>query len=157
MGMPQIFNGVDLVYTSDQTHGTPDGPQFAVGTIAVDPRTGSRYMLCENGSATASAQGAPAYEKTGNSKGVMGKAADATVANIPVGPWMAVVAAGGFGWVQISGRATVLGSFTDGQPLYATADVYAAATLGTHHVSAKAREADDGTTSLGAADLVPCV
>ena len=157
MGMPQIFNGVTDVYTSSQTHGEPDGPQFAVGTIAVDPRTGSRYMLCENGSATDSAKGAPAYEKTGNVKGVMGKAADATIASVPVGPWMSVVAAGGFGWVQISGRATVLGSFADGAALYATADVYATATLGTHHVSAKAREADDGTTSLGAADLVPCM
>lgn len=152
--MPQIFNGVDEVYTSAQTHGLPDGPQFAVGTIAVDPRTGNTYMLCQNGSATASALGAPAYEKTGNSKGVMGKAADATIASVPVGPWMAIVAASGFGWVQLTGRASVLGTFADGAALYATADVYATATLGTHHVSAKAHEADDATTSLGAATLV---
>lgn len=154
MGMPQIFNGVDEVFTAAQTHGLPDGPQFAVGTRAIDPRTGKMFMLCKNMSTTSSAKGAPAYEDTGGVEGQVGKAADATIANIPIGPWLNVVVTLGFGWVQIAGRAMLLGSFADGAALYATANVYATATLGTHHVSAKAREADDATTSLGAAELV---
>ena len=142
--LPTLHLPVSTTWTSTQSFGTVGGAEFAKGDILFD-RLGNKYMMCENTSGTAAVAGAPAYESSAV-RGEVGKAADALGANVPLGAWMAATPASGFGFVMIAGFHTNLlgdGAVAAGEPIFATADTWDTATIGTHHVSGKSYEADD--------------
>jgi hypothetical protein len=109
--------GVDVTSVRTST----EGPEFKVGTVFRNPSDGKRYkyLKFDNGAGNvASVAGNAAYYY-----GASGAAdadtysevtMDLTDAVATAGAFCAVIADGGFGWIQTGGYCTMTTAFTDG-------------------------------------------
>ncbi|HUW09387.1 MAG TPA: hypothetical protein VM537_06620 [Anaerolineae bacterium] len=134
-----------------EPYGEPTGPDINVGTCVYSPSRSVKYVMAKNVSATVSVAGAPAYQASAV-YGEMGKAADALGPDNCEGAWVAAVPAGGFGYVAVAGAPiNVFGTFSAGDSLTATADVFVAGAIATALIKGKA--IDTAAAALGAARL----
>lgn len=111
---------------------------------------GNLYMFAYNASATAAAKGAPAF--CNDTDGQMVKNAAKTGDAIAEGAWCAAVPASNYGWLLVMGRADYLLGNTGtaaGESLYAGADIWDTATVGTHHVAGRAFTDDTASVFTG--------
>lgn len=108
---------------------------------------GNLYMYVYNESTTVSAKGAPAFEQA--TRGYMKKNTNKTGDAIAEGAWCAAVTTLYYGYILVRGWADYLLGNTGtaaGESLYAGADIWDTATVGTHHVQGRA--ATDDTASV---------
>ena len=116
-----------------------EGPEFTVGTIGRDAETGYmyKYVKFDNGVGNvASVAGKFAYYFGSSGTTVTMDLSDSK--NVGAGVFQAVIADGGYGWVQVSGIATLVVDLTAGTAGQALTP--AGATDGTLDVSAAATD-----------------
>ncbi len=109
--------GVNLTAVRTST----EGPEFAVGTVHRDPSNGKRYkyLKFDDGAGNvASVAGNVAYyygaSGAADADTYQEVTMDLTDAVLTAGVFMAVIADGGYGWIQTGGYATLTTALTAG-------------------------------------------
>lgn len=140
--MPKVNTNVpaqwhDLV-TAVRT--STEGPLYAVGQYREEDGKGYRYVLFDNGTGNvASVAGNLAYQ-VGTTDWTVTMDVSDTDRNLVAGVFAAVIADGGYGWIQVFGQCTVK---TNGDDDIAKGDAVIASAAG------------DGTADSTAQDTAP--
>ena len=111
---------------------------------------GNDYMYVYIASTSVAAKGAPAYPQP--TRGYMKKDTNKTGGAYAAGAWTAAVPTVNYGWLLVRGWADYLlgdSGTAAGEAVYAGGDIWATATIGTHHVQGQADTDDTASIFTG--------
>ena len=102
--MPTNYTGANLVFGADDTLTTTYSyAKFPVWMVREEDGKRYRFVLFDNGTAVASANGAVAYLKTHSTGTVTSDYSDPTPVGVPMGVFLGVVTDGYYCWIQTYG------------------------------------------------------